>query len=89
VSSVGGIDPFALAIPPPSGIPVDVKLTIGVGQVQQAVSLAIAEATLREAYRPARDVVGRYYTPGVKFWLETGEYPVGSLYLDVDAVPQT
>lgn len=89
VISVGGADFFALAIPLPSGIPVDAKLTIGMGQVRQAVSLAVAEATLREAYVSTHDVVGRYYTPGVEFWLETGEYPVGSLYLDVDAVTQT
>jgi hypothetical protein len=67
--SVSGTDIFSVGIPWPfkSSIAADGKLTVGIGQIQQVKSLAVAEATLREAYKSKDDVVGRYYTPGVKF----------------------
>jgi hypothetical protein len=88
--SVSGIDIFSVWIPWPfkSSIATDGKLTVAIGQIQLMMSYAVAEATLREAYRSTDDVVGRYYTPGVVFNLGSYDSQIASLLVDVYTVPQ-
>jgi hypothetical protein len=88
--SVSGIDIFSVGMPWPfeSSIAADGKLTVGIGQVQQTVLLAVAEATLDPAYKSTDDVVGRYYTPGVEFNVESYDSQIASPLVDVYTVPQ-
>ncbi|MFZ8838604.1 MAG: hypothetical protein ACO2PM_06615 [Pyrobaculum sp.] len=88
--SVSGTDIFSVGIPWPfkSSIATDGKLMVGIGQIQLMTSYAVAEATLREAYRSTNDVVGRCYTPGVMFDVGDYETRIASLLVDVYTVPQ-
>jgi hypothetical protein len=88
--SVSGTDIFSVGIPWPfkSSIATDGKLTVAIGQIQLMMSYAVAEATLREAYRSTDDVVGWYYMPGVVFNLGSYDSQITSLLVDVYTVPQ-
>jgi hypothetical protein len=88
--SVSGVDIFSVGIPWPfkSSIAADGKLTVGIGQIQQTESFAVAEAILREAYKSKDDVVGRYYTPNAEFRVGDYETRIASLLVDVYTVPQ-
>ncbi|MFZ8810418.1 MAG: hypothetical protein ACO2PN_20215 [Pyrobaculum sp.] len=89
-NSVNGVDVFSVGIPWPfkTPIPIDVSLTVGVGQVVQTEAFAVALAILREAYRRTDDVVGRYYTPNAEFRVGDYETRIVSLLVDVYTVPQ-
>jgi hypothetical protein len=88
--SVNGVDVFSVWIPWPfeTPIPIDVSLTVGIGQVQQMELLAEAEAVLREIYKFSNDVVGRYYTPNAEFRVGDYDTRIVSLLVDVYTVPQ-
>jgi hypothetical protein len=88
--SVSGTDIFSVGIPWPfkSSIAADGKLTVGIGQIQQTESFAVAAAILREAYESKDDVVGWYYTPNAEFHVEGYKTRIASLLVDVYTVPQ-
>jgi hypothetical protein len=88
--SVNGVDIFSVGIPWPfkTPIPIDVSLTVGVGQVQQVEAFAAAQAILRVDYRRTNDVVGRYYTPNAEFSVGDYRTRIASLLVDVYTVPQ-
>ncbi len=89
-NSVNGVDVFSVGIPWPfkTPIPIDTSLTVGIGQIQQLMSLAEVVAVLREAYESRDDVEGRYYTPNAKFRVGGYRTRIVSLLVDVYTVPQ-
>jgi len=89
-NSVNGVDVFSVGIPWPfkTPIPIDTSLTVGIGQIQQLMSLAEVVAVLREVYKSEDDVVGRCYTPNAEFRVGDYDTRIVSLLVDVYTVPQ-
>ncbi len=79
---------MGIPLPFKTPIPIDTSLTVGVGQVQQLMSLAEVVAVLREAYESRDDVVGRYYMPNAEFRVGGYRTRIVSLLVDVYTVPQ-
>jgi len=89
-NNVNGVDIFSVGIPWPfkTPIPIDVSLTVGVGQVQHVEAFAVAQAILHVDYKRTNDMVGRYYTPNAEFRVEYYRTRIASLLVDVYTVPQ-